>query len=369
VKCPNCGFVTFPDPAVCKKCGQRFAPESRRPAPASRSITFRSPDRQLSFSVTDSQPLRAGPAPSGVEPIAKAQPYTGVNPEQPETAEQRASGSRPPVDSNSTQWHEEISARVARYRRRRGLPDEPEDARGNLELVFDHPRTPRTESNFAIETELSRQEPAPGLSIDLDAESDAGPSRPRGTPLELEDDAARGEDPAEWALKPLNLGASDRPVEIVLHSGSPAEEDEDDHSDPVPRAASLGRRFAAGVLDGIVLLIAAAAFFLLFRASGGSLDRKPVELAVAGIAAAFLMTFYFSVFTALAFATPGQSAFGLRVRTFDGDAPDVRTSVWRGFGYLVSAASLMLGFFWAALDPERLAWHDRMSGTCLVEGR
>jgi len=37
--------------------------------------------------------------------------------------------------------------------------------------------------------------------------------------------------------------------------------------------------------------------------------------------------------------------------------------VWRSFGYLLSGAALMLGFFWAFWDEDRLTWHDRISQT------
>jgi len=205
---------------------------------------------------------------------------------------------------------------------------------------------------------------------DLDIDLDAGAS---GDAPRL--DATTGsqgcpgprEDPAEWALGPLDFRATDRPVEIVLDPGLP-EVDEQDR-DLAPKAAPLGRRFAAGLLDVLVLLIAGLVFFVLFRASGGHLDLQPANLAIVGFAAAFLMVFYFSAFTALAFATPGQSAVGLRVRTFEGETPGISASLWRGAGYLVSAISLMLGFAWAALDPEHMAWHDYMSRTCLVERR
>ena len=216
--------------------------------------------------------------------------------------------------------------------------------------------------------ELRRSVHANDLDLDLDLDPGPSADAPRlDATMGPQGSAGPREDPVEWALGPLDFRATERPVEIVLDSGLP-EGNEEDH-DLAPRVAPLGRRFAAGLLDVLVLLIAGLGFFVLFRASGGHLDREPVNLAIVGFAAAFLVIFYFSGFTALAFATPGQSAAGLRVRTFDGETPDVSASLWRGTGYLVSAISLMLGFAWAALDPAHLAWHDYMSRTCLVERR
>ena len=255
---------------------------------------------------------------------------------------------------------------MARYRRRRGLP-EAEAARSNFEFDFENPAGRDAPLNGgAADVELRRHTRAREVDIDLDADPGADSPHPDAAPGSPGSPGPR-EDPVEWALGPLDFRASERPVEIVLDSGLPEAEEED--RDPAPRAAPLGRRFAAGLLDVLVLLIAALVFFVLFRASGGHMDREPVNLAIVGFAAVILVVFYFSAFTALAFATPGQSAVGLRVRTFEGETPGVSASLWRGTGYLVSAASLMLGFAWAALDSEHLAWHDHMSRTCLVERR
>ena len=385
VKCPNCGFVTFPDPAECKKCGQRFAPAAPRPQPTARSVTFRSPDRQYTLSSREEpSPLKLSPAPAEAKPVAEQaadalsvgpQTETGTETgaDENDPRQRGAAGQGVAAAAAGTPWHEEIAERVARYRRRRGIKDETEDSRSNFEFDFDTPLGRGgpgeiADGMTAAETELRRRDLHAEFDLDLDGGVDEEPPNLDAMALEPEVASGRHEDPEEWALEPLDFRPADRPVEIVLHSGASGE-DAGERDDSAPQAAPLGRRFAAGMLDGVVLLIAGAAFFLLFRASGGLLDRQPVNLAVVAIAAAFLVVFYFSVFTALAFATPGQSAVGLGVRTFDGERPDVRASLWRGAGYIVSAASLMLGFAWAVLDPERLTWHDRMSGTCLVERR
>ncbi len=377
VKCPNCGFVTFPDPAECKKCGHRFAPDGRRPQQTARSVTFRSPDRPFALSSPESAAPRPVPERAPITP--KAQVFTpdadvapavaidtaaGFRPSQPGPGQAHGPDSRSTAAETANPWHEEIAARVARYRRRRGLQEESHGDKSNFEFEFEHPphQDQAVDAPTAAEMELSRDRRDDALELDLD--SDENSEAPR---LDAQSGSGPREDPAEWVLEPLDFRASERPVEIVLSSGQ-HEEDEEQNLDVAPKAAPLGRRFAAGMLDVLVLLVAGVVFFALFRASGGRLDRQPADLAIIGFAGAFLLIFYFSAFTALAFATPGQSAVGLRVRTFDGETPNVSASLWRGAGYLVSSI-LMLGFAWAALDPERLTWHDHMSGTCLVEHR
>ena len=39
---------------------------------------------------------------------------------------------------------------------------------------------------------------------------------------------------------------------------------------------------------------------------------------------------------------------------------------WRSFGYLISAGTCFLGFFWALWDEEHLTWQDRISQTYLT---
>jgi uncharacterized RDD family membrane protein YckC len=89
-------------------------------------------------------------------------------------------------------------------------------------------------------------------------------------------------------------------------------------------------------------------------------------MAVLGFVATSFLFFYFGVFTALAYATPGLLWMGLEVRNTEGLRPTTQEAFWRAFGYLVSIAALMLGFVWALVDNETLTWHDRMSRTFIA---
>lgn len=64
--------------------------------------------------------------------------------------------------------------------------------------------------------------------------------------------------------------------------------------------------------------------------------------------------------------TLGMRPWRLRVVASDGGAPAWRDLVMR---YVVGTASLLLGgfgFWWAWMDRDGLAWHDRASGTRMV---
>jgi uncharacterized RDD family membrane protein YckC len=59
-------------------------------------------------------------------------------------------------------------------------------------------------------------------------------------------------------------------------------------------------------------------------------------------------------------------AWKLRIVGADGRPPGWGRSLLRFAAGLVSWAALGLGFLWVLVDRERLAWHDRLSGTRLV---
>ncbi|HEX5484091.1 MAG TPA: RDD family protein [Terriglobia bacterium] len=132
-------------------------------------------------------------------------------------------------------------------------------------------------------------------------------------------------------------------------------------------AAPIGKRFLAGLIDAVVLILAACLFIVLFSLAGGNLQSTPVDLVIAAWMITFWIFAYFASFSAVALSTPGQAAMGLVVRNLEGELPTRQESFLRAFGYLVSIGSLMLGFLWAAMDSDGLAWHDHISGTYLTE--
>ena len=271
-----------------------------------------------------------------------------------------------PMSQPGQPWQDEIAERVARYRRSRSRDRNTQDTvNPNLEFDFDLGRDEPEAGRHAAQTGHV------GGEFDT-ALRDRPISRAQAPALDsvpIESAGFRA-DTTAWTAEPTEVRLSQSaPVEIVL-GPSPREKEEPETvaDDEVRLAATLGRRMAAALVDGLVLLIAACMFTLVFAKTGGHVEPRlsNVTIVVLAVAAASLVTFYFALFTALAFATPGQAALGLRVRTLDNQLPGTSAAVWRGVGYLVSAAALMLGFIWAVFDSQGLTWHDHMSGTCLA---
>jgi uncharacterized RDD family membrane protein YckC len=129
------------------------------------------------------------------------------------------------------------------------------------------------------------------------------------------------------------------------------------------QAAGLLRRLAACLYDGMVL----AAVFMLAGALWVAASRA------AAPPGDWLFRAYLLAISALFFAafwsrgeTLGMRAWKLRIVGADGRPPGWGRSLLRFGAAILSWAALGLGFLWVLVDPERQAWHDRLSGTRLL---
>jgi len=61
--------------------------------------------------------------------------------------------------------------------------------------------------------------------------------------------------------------------------------------------------------------------------------------------------------------TLGMRAWRVKLICADGAPVSWRKALLRFAGACLSLAVLGIGFAWAAVDRDRLAWHDRLSGT------
>jgi uncharacterized RDD family membrane protein YckC len=130
--------------------------------------------------------------------------------------------------------------------------------------------------------------------------------------------------------------------------------------------ASLAERRWAGLLDALFLGLTCAGFLGLFRSLGGQIMLEKMD-AIVYLSVAFLLyAVYFILFITLAGATPGMQLRGLAIVRLDGSLPDTRQLLWRDFGYILSGATLMLGFIWALWDEDHFTWQDRISQTYIT---
>lgn len=131
-------------------------------------------------------------------------------------------------------------------------------------------------------------------------------------------------------------------------------------------SANLPRRAAAICYD--LLLFAGLAMILtlalvLFR---GGEAIPPAS----GWYEALLLAAHFAFF-GISWTRGGQTlgarAWKLRVTTLDGEDLNWRLAALRYLSAWLLLLPPGLGFIWAGWDPDGLCWHDRLSGTRLVQ--
>lgn len=364
MKCPKCGFVSYPGLSHCKKCGHSFSPSKHRvespvdPGLLSRSLALAAegsaPDARAAPSLEPQiSPELTVPEPRGREPgVIELSPSTAA----PEPTEPL----RP--------WREELSERVENFRRRRARLKGGFDP--SLSLEFDFPGASGGKSEAPLESREAEPEARESeLDFELDHSSALEAPSARLDSLTL-DHPAGGlgilQDTESEIADALPLPAPPLPVEIVLDSPSTQDGEAREAVPMILPLAPMGRRFLGGLVDALVLLVSAGLFALIYWRAGGRLTPNPLNLAVVGFIGVLISLAYFGVFTVLTSTTPGLLWVGIEVRNLQGNPPTPRQACWRAFGYLVSTSALLLGFVWALVDSEGLTWHDRMSDTFLA---
>jgi uncharacterized RDD family membrane protein YckC len=221
-------------------------------------------------------------------------------------------------------WRSEVARRLEDYRVRRGIP-RPDDVQSGLPF---HEEIPLEED------EEEFREPQ---------------ERPRARTAQRQRQAER--------------------MEIYIQPELDFSNSPDDRAHPqtalVPVANLAARRWA-GALDAFFLALTCVGFFGMFRSLGGEMMLDKMDAVVYAAVAFLFYAQYFFLFTTLAGATPGMQLRGLTIVRLDGSLPDTRQLLWRSFGYLVSGATLMLGFLWSLWDEDHFTWQDRISQTYIT---
>lgn len=75
---------------------------------------------------------------------------------------------------------------------------------------------------------------------------------------------------------------------------------------------------------------------------------------------------YYVFFWTIAGQTPGKGIMGLRVLSRRGHRLKLGYAILRYIGYYISIIPFGLGIIWILIDDRRLAWHDKLAGTCVV---
>jgi uncharacterized RDD family membrane protein YckC len=137
-----------------------------------------------------------------------------------------------------------------------------------------------------------------------------------------------------------------------------------------PAPAGLLRRLGAMLYDGLLLLallmVATALFLPLTGGEAISPRDHPLLEFVYRAVLVLLTVGFFGVFWTRRGQTLGMASWRVRVEREDGTLLDWGDTVRRLAAALLSWLPLGLGFLWVLVDPQRRAWHDRLSRSRVV---
>lgn len=75
---------------------------------------------------------------------------------------------------------------------------------------------------------------------------------------------------------------------------------------------------------------------------------------------------YYVLFWTLAGQTPGKGIMGLKILPRRGSKLSLSRAILRYLAFYLSIVPLGAGILWILIDDRRLAWHDKLAGTCVV---
>jgi uncharacterized RDD family membrane protein YckC len=141
---------------------------------------------------------------------------------------------------------------------------------------------------------------------------------------------------------------------------------------PVARHAGFWRRFAAIMLDGLVLGVPSYALFAVVLGSSVLTDPEAMTANMGKLGLVYLVSIIGGMlYPALMHssslqATVGKLAFGIKVTDLQGQRISFGRAVGRYFAGWLSALILYIGYLMAGFTERRQALHDVMCGTLVV---
>ena len=126
--------------------------------------------------------------------------------------------------------------------------------------------------------------------------------------------------------------------------------------------ASLWRRLAAMLYDSLLLIAwVFITWVIIFMVAERSYDGPVFQVLVY-----LQIGFFFTYFWQLRGQTLGMQVWKIKTINDSGETLSLAECAARFFFATLSFSFIGLGFVWILFDPDRLAWHDRASGSRVV---
>ncbi len=128
-------------------------------------------------------------------------------------------------------------------------------------------------------------------------------------------------------------------------------------------------RFAAYIIDGLILAVIQIALALVFGLAFGVASPSDISASqsLVSLVGLVISIGYFVWFWVRSGSTPGMSLLGLQVvRDKDGGSISWGKALIRYIGIVISTLALFIGLIWVAFDSRKRGWHDLMAGTVVI---
>lgn len=136
--------------------------------------------------------------------------------------------------------------------------------------------------------------------------------------------------------------------------------------------AGFWRRFAALLIDGILLGIVGGLLASVFGLGAGSAADGSASFGL-GTGGTLLNIVLGLLYATLMIAlvngkTLGAMVLGIRVVSVDGGSVGIGKALVRALVSYVSGSVLLLGYLWMLWDGKKQTWHDKAAGTIVIRG-
>jgi uncharacterized RDD family membrane protein YckC len=120
-------------------------------------------------------------------------------------------------------------------------------------------------------------------------------------------------------------------------------------------------RFLAILIDGVILFVINLILAAVLNSS--TTGRSGIQT--------LLGLIYYVYFWSSASPWPGQTVgnklLNIRVIKTDGSDLSIVVALIRYVGLVVSILVIFIGVIWAAFDPNKQGWHDKIAGTYVIK--
>jgi len=131
--------------------------------------------------------------------------------------------------------------------------------------------------------------------------------------------------------------------------------------------ASLPMRTLAFVVDELLVSLLFISVYWSQFSNAADVEQTILIMNTMVMYVILLKVIYQSFFVWMYGATPGKMIAKIKViYVYDIDNPSLGKSLLRAAVRVLSETIFYLGFIWAALNPKRESWHDKVAGTLVI---